>query len=151
MKLLLLALAAAAALARAETCHNYLGQVVNSTSSTLCVECSLNGYLFLGVCVCPQPQIMTPTCVLVPSSVVPVTSTCGSGFCHDDDGVCVLSAFGVRCQECGLGNMGFIINNPDLTSPARTICSCYSSESDPNAQCQVGSPRPQAKLTPPPP
>ena len=121
------------------SCVNAAGLWVQSSSDILCVECNLLGYLLSAdQCNCTAlPPNSNPDafCNVLPLLVSSVTTTCGTGFCRDDDGVCVLSSYGVRCQECGLG--GFIIPNPNQFATATTICSCYNSEADPYNECAV--------------
>ena len=124
MLLLLLLLAGAAA---ALQCYNASGLPVTSVYGVFCDYCNLEGYLVsAGVCACYAPNL-DPWCRPFPAAPqVTVTSTCGGGFCHDQE-QCVLSQPPVLCAECGLG--GYIT--------AQSFCQCYSPDADPNSGCAI--------------
>jgi hypothetical protein len=104
--LLILFLLAHPAWATSITCYDANAVLVASNPSVLCVECDLCGHL-------TAPTVCNATCVVARESNT-VQSICGTSFCLDDDGICAVSARGVRCRECGLA--GFIENEQ---------CQCY--------------------------
>ena len=118
------------ALASALLCYNQTGINVTSTYGVECAECNLAGYVTASGCSCyAAMQTVSATCVLIAPMAQPVNSTCGLGFCHDDDEVCVPSQQGVRCSECNTdGSTGYI---------SGATCVCASPQADPNSQCAL--------------
>jgi len=115
-------------------CYNQSGLLTPSAAGTLCVECNLMGYVAPSGCVC-YTSGLNSVCGPLPAVPESITTSCPPGFCQDDDGGCVLSAFGVRCQECG--EQGYIATNPDAQSTQLSICICSDPAQDPNAKCST--------------
>ncbi len=103
---------------------------VASVVGTKCFDCSRNGYLLDGVCVCYASPfaINQDTCarLVQPDPFIP-SSICdlAAGQCEVSPGVCGLSRFGARCYgECA-GN-GYVVPCDPVGLENGFCCVCYT-------------------------